>query len=564
MKTCPSCRRPVPNDASACPHPGCGKPLSFGAADKAPAHRPPPPPRKIQLAAADLSHVDRHVAAPGKRRGLLALIVGIAALFGGAAYFAFHNRDATDPLAARPGAPTERAPLKGALKPSPGDSKKQPLGSDTPPAAKSVQPELTATRGAEGTTNPSEASQLPAEPEALGLYSQRTAPRREEWFTKSGGTLQSEAAVAAGLEWLARHQADDGHWGPDCLGNAPGSKCEPGHACSGAGQSYEAALTGMAVLAFQAAGHYEFNHHAYSERVARALHCLAVQQGYNGELVGSLNQVSEGPEQQGRFDRCYMYEQSIATFALAEACALAKASHRRPDPIIWQAAVKGVRFIESQQHNDGGWRYSGDKKHPSDASVSGWAMLALKTAREAEIEISPETMPRLVTFFDKKEEPLTGRTHYVGSVFGTDALSGVGMMADQFVKGDLNSKRIRLAAAYLAEQAEANWGAKADASGPDYYLWYNCTLAMFQTGGEPWKRWNDATRDRVIRLQEGGAGCTRGSWPPDDRWSSSGGRIYSTAMAVLTLEVYYRFAKETLAGETPAKMLSGESLPSGK
>ena len=44
--------------------------------------------------------------------------------------------------------------------------------------------------------------------------------------------------------------------------------------------------------------------------------------------------------------------------------------------------------------------------------------------------------------------------------------------------------------------------------------------------------------------QEGpDAGCARGSWPPTDQWGAHGGRIYSTALAVLTLEVYYRFAK---------------------
>jgi hypothetical protein len=66
---------------------------------------------------------------------------------------------------------------------------------------------------------------------------------------------------------------------------------------------------------------------------------------------------------------------------------------------------------------------------------------------------------------------------------------------------------------------------------------------MFQVGGEPWKRWNGAVRDRVTAMQEQGEGCDRGSWPTNEPFSVRGGRIYATALAVLTLEIYYRFQR---------------------
>lgn len=75
----------------------------------------------------------------------------------------------------------------------------------------------------------------------------------------------------------------------------------------------------------------------------------------------------------------------------------------------------------------------------------------------------------------------------------------------------------------------------------DYYLWYNCTLAMSQAGGEPWRQWNVAVRDLVTGLQEHD-GCRRGSWShEDDVYGTVGGRVYSTALAALTLQSYYRF-----------------------
>jgi hypothetical protein len=559
----------MPEDAHTCPHPGCGKPLSNAAASKAPI-RPPPPPRKIQLSASDVTHPASHSAAPpasSRRRSAplaLALLLGALCILLAVALSFVLRRDRGAPgsVAASSTAGANAAGERHTAS-SPGKdrqtAKQAPAGngSDAEQGNESERAkpgDMAPDNARQGSPKKPESHEPPPMPEVLGLYSQRTAAKREDWIGQMGGTPGSETAVASGLAWLARHQADDGHWGPDCLGKGAGSKCEPGKPCSGSGGKYEAALTGLAVLAFQAGGHYDFNEHQYSGNVARGLHCLADQQGFNGELVGSLNDVSEGPDHQAtRLDRCYMYEHSIATFALAEACAVAKAARRQPNPQLWNAAVKGVRFIESQQHNDGGWRYNNDKRLASDSSVSGWAMLALKTAREAEIEIKPETVPRLVEFFKKVEEPLTGRTHYVAATFTTDALTGVGMMVDEFVNQQTSTQRIHRAAPYLADEAESKWGPRVKPPAIDYYLWYNCTLAMFQAGGEPWKRWNDVTRACILSLQEQAADCTRGSWPPEDRWSHEGGRIYSTALAVLTLEVYYRFAKEHVIGDKPTK-----------
>ena len=44
---------------------------------------------------------------------------------------------------------------------------------------------------------------------------------------------------------------------------------------------------------------------------------------------------------------------------------------------------------------------------------------------------------------------------------------------------------------------------------------------------------------------DAGQGCRRGSWDPmENNWDHQGGRVYSTSLAVLTLEVYYRYKSE--------------------
>src|SRR5690606_17005073 len=72
------------------------------------------------------------------------------------------------------------------------------------------------------------------------------------------------------------------------------------------------------------------------------------------------------------------------------------------------------------------------------------------------------------------------------------------------------------------------------------YYWYYGTLAMYQYGGEGWNRWNGSLRDTLIAEQVT-RGANAGSWEPRDPWGQYGGRIYSTALSTLCLEVYYRF-----------------------
>jgi hypothetical protein len=47
-------------------------------------------------------------------------------------------------------------------------------------------------------------------------------------------------------------------------------------------------------------------------------------------------------------------------------------------------------------------------------------------------------------------------------------------------------------------------------------------------------------REQLIRTQAQ-IGHESGSWHFDDQHGNVGGRLYNTAMAVMTLEVYYRY-----------------------
>jgi hypothetical protein len=379
------------------------------------------------------------------------------------------------------------------------------------------------------------------DPLARPVAELRENPQRQQWIGAFGGSDKSEEAVVLGLDWLARHQESDGHWGPDCIRAAPAGCCLPSGACGGAGSDHRLAQTGLAILAMQAAGHYDFNRNEHSDRVRRGLNWLLQCQKADGCFLDAGHGAGQ----------CNMYEHGIAAFALADACEMADSLGREPEDRFRQAAQRAIQFIEYAQHEDGGWRYTPERHLPSDVSVSGWQVLALKAAKRAKIvEVGEQCVERIETFFKRCEVGSRGRTAYMPGQTLSDATTGVGMLVHQFILERPNSPLVREAAQYLAAEAERagkNQAARRRsfaAANRDFYTWYNCTLAMFQAGGEPWKRWNNVVRDLVVSSQRRDENCARGSWDPQGRWSPEGGRIYSTALAVLTLEVYYRYKSQ--------------------
>ena len=73
------------------------------------------------------------------------------------------------------------------------------------------------------------------------------------------------------------------------------------------------------------------------------------------------------------------------------------------------------------------------------------------------------------------------------------------------------------------------------------YYWYYGTLSMYQLQGDYWRQWNEALQSALVRTQNGAGDLAGKQWDPVCIWGGYGGRIYSTSMSALCLEVYYRF-----------------------
>jgi len=82
----------------------------------------------------------------------------------------------------------------------------------------------------------------------------------------------------------------------------------------------------------------------------------------------------------------------------------------------------------------------------------------------------------------------------------------------------------------------------------DFCYWYLGTVFQVQREqrkGTGWSQWSQSAARETISLQQMTDTCALGSWVPDDRWSSMGGKVYVTAVNALTME--------QLLGLLPAK-----------
>jgi hypothetical protein len=105
-------------------------------------------------------------------------------------------------------------------------------------------------------------------------------------------------------------------------------------------------------------------------------------------------------------------------------------------------------------------------------------------------------------------------------------VNGTGVKNHLLVKG-----------AELTRQRPPRWEAK------NFYEWYYATYAMHNMGGEYRIWWNQRMRDVLVEHQSR-EGDLAGSWDPKgDNWAATGGRVYTTALGALCLEVYYRYSE---------------------
>ena len=375
---------------------------------------------------------------------------------------------------------------------------------------------------------------------------------------KSGSSAESEQAVELALHWLAEHQMANGSWSFDHrFGSCRGQCSDPGSLAKAVNGA-----TGMALLPFISHG----NTHLfgpYRNTTAAGLQFLVSRMAADGSLW----------EPGGT-----MYSHALGLFALCEDCRIVRetpaatagnfasdanppspkgspdaAGSAKPRPVLTSkarrlreqeqqqqqlreqlvpnAARKALLFtLGCQDPRLGGWRYD---RHPdSDISVTGWHVVALYSAEKANLVVPPRTAQG-VTLFLNSVQSNSGATYgyTVSRPIPSPTRSAIGLLCRVYTGWGRDQAGLHAGVAMLS---------KLGPSTNDMYYNYYCTLLLHHYGGPLWDDWNRKMRDYLVRTQSH-TGHETGSWSFHDAQSTpAGGRLFSTCMACLILETYYR------------------------
>lgn len=355
-------------------------------------------------------------------------------------------------------------------------------------------------------------------------------------------------ATQASLRWFARHQSPSGEWrvvGYQNNCSEAGLRCEPGSANTG--HDGDIACTGLALLCFLGDGNDGKHHSRFKAAVARGVPWLLAQQKPDGSF-GERN-----------------YEHAIAVMALSEALFMAPDEWRELR-VPLQKAVD-VLLARQNPSADGkgvsGWDYRAPNAHRDDSSVTGWCVMALKSAYVANLSIGKGftgAKSWLQGAWKAANPNLNTISSGDGSVFpysldqaaGTSEkthLAGLGAVCAAFLghqRGDLLMESLINTVVAKDLPAMRTWPCNT-------YLLYYDTMAMFQAtsdlaeGDVRWKAWRKPVETMLTTSQRRDDGCFDGSWDYQGTQfhGHDTGRLLSTALCCLSLEVYERYGVVT-------------------
>jgi len=368
----------------------------------------------------------------------------------------------------------------------------------------------------------------------------QTGPRwgtaKRAALAAAGANGNTEAAVEAGLRWLAEHQDDDGRLDADGFDrhDPPDDRCDGrggGHHGERRPCAFDGVTTATALMAWLTAGN------------------TPVSGPYRGETARALAWCAHALEQ----DPTHGYDlwnHAFLTQAVADACAVTR------DPDLLRALERATAAILRLQLEDGGFSYYlriGDV--PTTSAVAS----ALGLAAAAGVVIEAERVERVLAFLDARLHRKSGRSEYhdgaerkgytptranAASALAVRAL--LGRLGDAPVltrqMAAISNRAPRWKLAFRRVETSDGRTVRAQIGNLYPYQWYYTTIALQQHGGARWRKWYGSL-EAALRKGQRGRGAARGSWDPVGQYSSSAGRVFITALCTLMLEAPYRYPR---------------------
>ena len=227
-----------------------------------------------------------------------------------------------------------------------------------------------------------------------------------------------------------------------------------------------------------------------------------------------------------------MYSHGFGALFLAEVYGMIP-PHTELGPKVKKKLSAAIKLIEDVQNAEGGWWYNPVKtsSQGADISVTVCETMALRAARNAGIHVDKRVVKRAIDCVLAAANPDGGFSYRVhgtrgsgGSAFprsagGVCILQGLGEQKHSKTKAGL-----KYLMRFLPSQSTA-----AARSSFYFYGAYYSAQAMFSVGGEMWEKWYSGISKELLASQ-----TSSGAW-------GGGGGAYSTGMALIVLQLPYRY-----------------------
>ncbi|MFD2258112.1 prenyltransferase/squalene oxidase repeat-containing protein [Luteolibacter algae] len=290
---------------------------------------------------------------------------------------------------------------------------------------------------------------------------------------------QVDLIYERGLRYLSEKQTAEGNWN-DGAGSEPG-------------------VVGLCVAAFLAHGE-DPNHGPYAEVIRKGIdYLISKQSGVNGYIGTS------------------MYNHAFATKALAESYGVIQ------HPKLAKALKSAVELIVSAQkrNRSGAWRYTPESKD-ADTTVTGCQIVSLFAARNAGISVPDDVIRKGLAYLSSCRAS-DGSYGYTSSAGGKPTLTAIGSLCLSLAK-ETDSRGYRASLEYLKKNLDYR-----DRYYPYYYEYY-MSQALFHADEDIWRDWNNRNIRYLGTIQS-----------PDGSFPGNQGQAFSTAGALLSLALNYRY-----------------------
>ena len=292
------------------------------------------------------------------------------------------------------------------------------------------------------------------------------------------------------------------------------------------------AMTALGILALASVGHQPSDLGKAGSALNRALNFILRRDPRRGgyEYFGA--------------DKSRMYGHGITTLCLTEMMGMSVS--RMQEARLRTVSQKAINMILRSQmvpknnpNHQGGWRYTPNARD-SDLSITVWQLMALRSAKNAGLDVPKRAIDAAVLYLkrsyfsprDARGRPTNMRSGcaYMPGQPPEFSTAAAGLLSLQ-VCGEYDAPEVLGSVAWLTRQKivprEMQWF---------YYGIYYYSQGMRKRNKAVAEKAKKVTEDVLLKLQQ-----IDGSWVGMSGMEQGAGRIYCTALSVLSLSVQYRY-----------------------